>query len=332
MSGKANKSPVSVSFRETADFLRSSDNFYILCHVSPDGDAAGSGFGLCRVLRNFGKRANVLCSDAFPNRYSYMTDWYTADKFSPKTIISVDLADTNLFGKELLVYADYVDLCIDHHISNTGYAAKTLLDPNASSACEVIYDMCVSQGFEIDNMAATCFYTGIATDTGCFRYENTTRRAHIITAELIDYGVDFATINHRLFDVKSRARIAVEQYAMSSVKTFLDDKCAIIIVTAETAAKAGLAPEDLEGIASLPLQLEGVLVGVTVKEKEKGKFKVSMRSTADSGVDVSAVCAKLGGGGHIRAAGCTVEGTPEQVKLQLLSAIAPAMGFDLWLS
>ncbi|MCC8043641.1 MAG: bifunctional oligoribonuclease/PAP phosphatase NrnA [Oscillospiraceae bacterium] len=332
MDKKSAKFPESISFEETADFLRKKDNYYILCHVSPDGDAVGSGYGLCRLLRNMGKKANVLCSDPIPEKYGYITDWYEHEKFTPKTIVTVDLADINLFGKELSVYSEYVELAIDHHISNTEYAKKTLVNPKASSACEVIYDMASSQGFQLDDVFAACIYTGIATDTGCFRFENTTKRAHIITAQLMEYNLPYGTINHELFEIKSAARIAVEQYAFSNIKTYLDDKCAMIIVSLDTIKKTGLEPEEFEGLAAIPMQLKGVKVGITVKEKEPGKFKVSMRSSADSDIDVSAICAKLGGGGHIRAAGCTVEGNPEQVKLKLLSAVAPEMGFDLWLS
>ena len=251
-------------------------------------------------------------------------------KFTPQTIVSVDLADKTLFGRELQVYGEYVDLAIDHHISNSGYAARLLLDGNATAACELIYRVLKEGDFPIDKQIAECLYTGIATDSGCFKFENTTPMAHIITAELLGYGIPFAKINRQLFDIKSKARFMVEQYVITNLETYLDDKCAIIAVTADTVKETGLAPEEFEGLASIPMQIEGVEVGVTIKEKEPKKYKVSMRSAEN--VNVSEICAKLGGGGHIRAAGCTLEGDLSQVKLKLLSVIAPAMGFDLWLS
>ncbi len=319
-----------MSYSEAAEFLRKNDNFYILIHVNPDGDAVGSGFGLCNVLRSIGKKANVLCSDPFPKRYAYITDGYEPMKFSPKTIVTVDLADTKLFGKELSAYSEYVDLAIDHHISNTWYAAKTVLNGSAAAACEVLYEIFTAGGFEIDSKTSACLYTGLATDTGCFRFENTTPRAHVIASELMQNDVPFARINHVLFDIKSKARLLVEQHVINTVETYLDDRCAIIAVTAETMEETGLAKEEFEGLASIPMQIEGVDIGVTIKEKEPGKFKVSMRSS--EAVNVSEICGKLGGGGHIRAAGCTVEGDLEQVKMKVLSVIAPALGFDLWLS
>lgn len=326
----SDKKVESITVLEAANFLLKNDNFYILTHVNPDGDAMGSGFGLCRALRAVGKKANVLCSDPFPKRYSYLYNGYEPQKFVPQTIVSVDLADTNLFGKALSVYADFVDLAIDHHISNTGYAAKTLLNGKAAAACEVLFEVFTEGKFPIGLQTAECLYTGISTDTGCFRFENTTPRCHEIVAKLMGYGIPYARINRELFEIKSRARLTVEQHVINSMEMYLDDKCAVIAVTSDMIAETGLAPEEFEGLASIPMQVEGVEVGVTIKEKEPGKFKVSMRS-AES-VNVSELCAKLGGGGHIRAAGCTVEGNLSQVKLKILSVIAPALGFDLWLS
>lgn len=326
MNGKAQ----SISIADAAGFLKANDNYYILTHLSPDGDAMGSGFGLCFALRAMGKKANVLCSDPFPKRYEFLYGDYAPIKFTPQTIVTVDLADTTLFGRELQVYGDYVDLAIDHHISNTRYASKLLLDGSAAAACEVIYQVLKEGGMPIDKHIASCLYTGIATDSGCFKFENTTPNTHIIAAELMKYGFNFARINRNLFDIKSKARFMVEQYVINNLETYLDNKCAMIAVTAETIKETGLAQEEFEGLASIPMQLEGVEVGVTIKEKEPNKYKVSMRSAET--VNVSDICAKLGGGGHIRAAGCTVEGDLSQVKLKLLSVIAPAMGFDLWLS
>ena len=152
----SDKKVESITVLEAANFLLKNDNFYILTHVNPDGDAMGSGFGLCRALRAVGKKANVLCSDPFPKRYSYLYNGYEPQKFVPQTIVSVDLADTNLFGKALSVYADFVDLAIDHHISNTGYAAKTLLNGKAAAACEVLFEVFTDCKFPIFLHTAEC--------------------------------------------------------------------------------------------------------------------------------------------------------------------------------
>lgn len=320
----------SISYTDAANFLKNNDNFYILTHLNPDGDAMGSGFALCNVLRSMGKMANVLCSDPLPKRYEYLYEGYEPMKFTPRTIVSVDLADTKLFGKELAAYTEYVDLAIDHHESNTGYAARTVLNGSASAACEVLYEIITAGELPLDRKTAIALYTGLATDTGCFRFENTTARAHNITAELMKFNIPYAKLNRELFEIKSKARLKVEQYVVNSIETYLDDKCAMIAITQETVEETGLKWEEFEGLASVPMQIEGIEVGVTIKEKEPGKYKVSMRST--EAANVSEICGKLGGGGHARAAGCTVEGDLRQVKMRVLSAVAAALGFDLWLS
>ncbi|MGN0675078.1 MAG: bifunctional oligoribonuclease/PAP phosphatase NrnA [Oscillospiraceae bacterium] len=319
-----------INLKETAEFLKSHDNYYILTHQSPDGDTMGSGFGLCYALRKNGKKANVLCSDEFPKRYHFMYEGYEPQKFSPETIVAVDVADRKLLGSKLAQYGDYVDLCIDHHVSNEDYAKKLLVYPDASAACEVLYRVLCEMGTEPDKQIAECLYTGIATDTGCFKYANTTQLAHTIAAKLMEYGINIEQINREMFDIKSKARLKVEQYINSAMEYYLDDKCAMAAVTLDTIKKAGLAQEEFEGIAGMSVQLEGVQVGVIIKEKDEGKFKVSMRSASD--IDVSAICAKFGGGGHVKAAGCSLEGSLDDVKLRLLSGIAPAMGIDLWLA
>ena len=179
-----------INLKETAEFLKTHDNYYILTHQSPDGDTLGSGFALCYALRGMGKNANVLCSDEFPKRYHYMYADYEPQKFSPETIVAVDVADSKLLGTKLAQYGDYVDLCIDHHISNTEYAKRLLIYPDASAACEVLYRVLSEMETELNKNIAACLYTGISTDTGCFKYGNTTRLAHIIAAKLMEFDID----------------------------------------------------------------------------------------------------------------------------------------------
>ena len=319
-----------INLKETAEFLKSHDNYFILTHQSPDGDTMGSGFALCCALRGMGKNANVLCSDEFPQRYGFMYSDYEPQKFSPETIVAVDVADAKLLGPKLAQYGEYVDLCIDHHISNTEYAKRLLVYPDASAACEVLYRVLSEMGVNFDKHIAECLYTGISTDTGCFKYGNTTMLAHLITAKLMEFDIDIERINREMFDIKSKARLMVEQYILSSMEYYLDDKCTIAAVTLDTIEETGLAPEDFEGIAGMAVQPEGVKIGIIIKEKDKGKFKISMRSASE--IDVSEICSKFGGGGHVKAAGCTLEGKLEDIKLKLLSGIAPSLGIDLWLA
>ncbi|MBE6837586.1 MAG: bifunctional oligoribonuclease/PAP phosphatase NrnA [Ruminococcus sp.] len=303
-----------MDFSKIKSFLESCDNVTILTHKSPDGDTLGAGFALCRYLRLQGKKANVVNSDPLPERYSFLYDWYEPMKFVEKTVIAVDIADTKLLGHNLEEYAEEgrIDLCIDHHVSNKYYAKYTYVNASASAACQIIYELFRYIGASIDKTIAKCLYTGIATDTGCFKYENTTSAAHIAVSELMKYNIDYASINRNMFDVKSRARIRIEQAVTNNMEFFFDDRCAVIVITAQMMEESGMEPAEFDGLASIPLQVEGVEMGITIKQRHENVWKLSVRTTDN--IDASKFCQKFGGGGHIRAAGCELTGTLDEVK------------------
>ena len=312
-----------ITIPETAEFIKNSDNIYILSHQSPDGDTLGSAFALWNVLKSMGKKANIYCSDGFPKRYDFLYEGYYEQDFEPQTIISVDVADEKLLGSALEQYKGRINLCIDHHVSNTDFAERTLLNSSASAACEVLFALFKFMNITLDKTTAECLYVGMATDTGCFKYENTTIDTHIAAAVLMKYGIDYAGINRKMFDVKSKARIKVEQYLYSNIEYALDDKCAFVVITQDIVDKSGIEASEFEGLASMTLQAEGVEVGMTIKEKDENTYKVSMRSAND--IDVSALCQQFGGGGHIKAAGCSLNGTLDEVREKLINAIKIAI-------
>ena len=310
-----------MTFRDILNIFDTHDNFLILTHKSPDGDTLGSGFGLCYFLRAMGKHANVVNSDKMPERYDFLYEGYYQQDFEPQYIIAVDIADPKLIGSNLLEYQEpnAVDLCIDHHISNKSFAVQTYVDANASAAALIMYELFKYSGREISNQIAKCLYTGIATDTGCFKYENTTPKAHIACAELMAYDIGFASINRRMFDVKSKGRLEIEQTCISNMKYYFDDRCTMLLLTTEQMNSCGVDPAEFDGLASIPLQVEGVQIGITVKQRHEDVFKISVR-TADT-IDASAFCQSFGGGGHIRAAGCEITGTLEEVEKKLLDKV-----------
>ncbi len=310
-----------IDFKEAAELLKNCGNAYILIHQSPDGDCTGSGTAIYHMLKHMGKKAKVVCSDEIPDRYNFMTNGYVDEDFEPDFIIAADVADINLLGKYKEIYGNKVNLCIDHHISNTDYAEKTLVCPDASAACEVVFELVKLLDIPITEEITKCIYTGIATDTGCFKYENTTARCHEIVAELKKTcNVGYARINREMFDVKSRGRIKIERAVTEIMEYYLDDRCTMICVTTEILDKWGVDASELEGLAGIPLQVEGVEVGVTIKQKDETSYKISMRSAND--VNVSDICGELGGGGHIKAAGCLVHGTIDEVKKKIVDAVA----------
>lgn len=154
--------------------LQGMEDVAILCHKSPDGDTLGCGFALLYALQKLGKRAVVLCKDPLPDRYAYLGEGtHTEPPFVPKAVVAVDTASDALLGEPLQLYADRVDLCIDHHPSNTGYAKRLLLRPTAAAACELMTDL-LTELSGLDEQIADCLYTGLVTDTGCFKHPSVT--------------------------------------------------------------------------------------------------------------------------------------------------------------
>ena len=310
-----------MNFDNISQFLQNHNDYVILTHKNPDGDTLGSGFALCYALRNMGKNANVLNSDNFPARYDFLYSNYQPQDFEPQTVVAVDIADLQLLGSNLSEYSveGKIDFCIDHHISNKNFAKQTYVDGNASAAALIIYELFKYMNVEITNDIAKCLYTGIATDTGCFKFENTTPKAHIAAADLMTYDINFALINRKMFDIKSRGRLKVEQTVMSNMEYFFEGRCAIILLTKELMKASNVEEAEFDGLASMPLQIEGVKIGITIKERHTNVFKLSVRTTQE--LDASAFCQNFGGGGHIRAAGCEIQGDLNYVKQLVLDKL-----------
>ena len=307
----------------SAELLKENDNYNILIHAFPDGDAIGSGFSLCRALRSIGKRANVVCSSPIPNMYSYITGDYVEQEFEPKTFVAVDVADLRLLGEGHEKYAEKVLLSLDHHGTNLRFAKYSFIDPHASSACEIVLEVIKVLGVQIDKRIAECIYTGISTDTGCFRYSNTTAQTLRTAADLVDIGIDSAEINRIMFETKSRSRIEIERLALESMTFHYDDRVAFITITKEMRQKAGVADGELEGITSLPRQIEGVKIGITLRQKDDGEYKISVRTHPP--YDAAEICSHFGGGGHVGAAGCTLIGDIDEIKNKMLVVCEKAL-------
>lgn len=306
-----------------AKTLLSKDKILMLTHRSPDGDTIGSGYALAMALRKLGKNVKVDCTDPFPEKYSYFTDKLEKLEFDEEFVVSVDIADTKLLGEKLSDYADKIDLCIDHHGSNTKYAKEYYVEASAAAAAQVIAKLIRLMNVEFDKDIANAIYTGITTDTGCFRYTNVTAETHRIAADMIDCGAESGMINRLMFETKSRSRLEIERRVMDSIQFYLDGRCAIAYATIDMMKESGAVDNDMEGVSSLPRQIEGVMAGITLREKNNGKFKVSVRTTDE--LDASAICANFGGGGHKAAAGCMITGTLNEAIEQIIEVVRQAL-------
>lgn len=312
-----------ITLESAAKTLLSKDKILILTHRSPDGDTIGSGYALAMALRKLGKNVKVDCTDPFPEKYSYFIDKLEKLEFDEEFVVSVDVADTKLLGEKLSDYADKIDLCIDHHGSNTKFAKEYYVEASAAAAAQVIEKLIRLMNVEFDKDIANAIYTGITTDTGCFRYTNVTAETHRIVADMIDCGAESGMINRLMFETKSRSRLEIERRVMDSMQFYLDGKCAIAYATIDMMKESGAVDSDMEGVASLPKQIEGVMVGITLREKNNGKFKVSVRTTDE--IDASNICANFGGGGHKAAAGCMITGTLNEAIEQIVTVVGQAL-------
>lgn len=307
---------------KAAEFLKSRDNFVILTHASPDGDTLGSGHGLLAALRLLGKNAKLLCPDEIPQKFSFLGAEQEGS-FEPETVVAVDIADAKLLGDLEQVYGSMVDLCIDHHGSNTHFAELLYYEPDSAAACECVYKVVKALEVEITPYIASCLYLGMSTDTGCFKFSNTTPRTLRFAAELMEKGAAFVEINRIMFETKSRERIAMERLVLENMEFYFEGRCAVLTVTEEMINSTGCDRADLDGITAISRQVEGVFVGATIKEQPDGSFKVSIRTHEP--YDASAICKAFGGGGHLRAAGCRFELPANEVKKLLLEKIAEVL-------
>lgn len=302
---------------EIARFLEAHDNYEILTHAYPDGDTLGSGFALCMALQQIGKNARVITTNV-PSKFLYLLNGVKQQIFEAETIISTDVAADSLLGSNMGRYIGRVDVCIDHHGSNTFTAKAKFVDKFAAANCEIIYKLLQRMNVRITREIANCLYTGISTDTGCFRYTNTTAETMRVAASLMDFGCDTAYINKAMFETKSKEKIQLEHAVYDTIKYCVDGRCAIIYTTLEMMKSLNIGDDEMEGLASIPRQIEGVLIGITMREKEGGFFKISVRTNGN--INASDFCSQFGGGGHPAAAGCTIEGDLKTVRNKLIKA------------
>lgn len=296
-----------------ADF----DRILVACHRNPDGDAVGSSHALAYALRKMGKKARVYCPDAFGEEFSYITDEEkTLSAFEPRFFVTVDIASPEMLCDA--PFRDGIHIVLDHHRINTVSAPLKAVLPEMASCGEIILDVISRLGVELDEYLAESLYTAIATDTGCFRYSNVnenTFRAAAILSQFAEKGA-FYRINKKLFETKSRARLALEAYAVENCAFAADGKIAYLSVSRKEQEKLGVVYSDLDVLINVIRQVEGVETALVIKEREEGEFKVSVRSEA--GFDASEFCRNFGGGGHIAAAGCTLQGAEDEVVKKLL--------------
>ncbi len=288
-----------ISIKECVAKLKEQDDFIILTHTNPDGDTLGCGFALLRALRKLGKRATLL-NDDIPAKYSFLYSDLEKQDIETGYVVAVDVATEGLLGRLEGKYK--VDMCIDHHMTNSRYAPLLLLE-DVAAVCETMYKVIKEMGVEIDSRMASALYTGISTDTGCFRYASSTAQTFSIAADLIEKGANNGLINRYMFETKTKTYARLERLALDSMLFLCHEKVAIITVTQAMYKATGSNEEETEALAPLTRQVEGVEIGISIREKPDGTCKASIR-TYES-VNAAELAACFGGGGHPQAAACS---------------------------
>ncbi|MBQ8341542.1 MAG: bifunctional oligoribonuclease/PAP phosphatase NrnA [Clostridia bacterium] len=301
-----------LTMQETLERLLTPAPTCILFHVNPDADAVGSAFALAEFLKAQGSDCYCVCANEVPERLQFLADGVQKSvlptsipaEFENARIITVDTASPAQLGALYEPYGDRISLMIDHHGKGTPYADNLIL-PEAAACGEIIFDLIAESGKDAPETCAALLYAAISSDTGGFRYSNTTKDTHLRVAALVEGGVDVAEISRKLFETKSMQTLRAEQLALERLRLYENGRIAIAAISYDDKQFNKLEDEHLSTVVDVARSVAGVAVAVAIRQPGKdGIFRVSMRANED--IDVSEICAIWGGGGHKRAAGATL--------------------------
>lgn len=305
---------------ETIAFLRAHDNYVILTHRRPDGDTIGSSAALCLALRSLGKTAWLLENLQFTPRFSAVLEGLVcADVPERATIVAVDIAAAELLPLGWETLAELVKLVIDHHARSSIAAPHRLVEAERAACGEIIFGLLGELGVVLTQRMAEAIYIAVSTDTGCFQYSNTTADTLRAAAACCDTGMDAYPINKMFFGTKSLARLRLEARMTETVELYADGKVAVCAIPQAWLDELGANEDDVDSIAGFPRSIEGVQLGITIREVENGCGKLSLRTGA--AFDACELCKLLGGGGHKAAAGATVQGGIAGAKRAILAVL-----------
>ena len=306
--------------------IRKANSIAILPHISVDGDGLGSSLALGSALLKMGKRTAVYLEEKVPLIYSFLPGIQLVNIYngleapiSHDLVIALDTGDLGRLGKRVEIFNRVeTTINIDHHATNSHFASFNLVNTGSSAVGEMVYQLLKALNIEVDTAMAACLYVAIATDTGGFRYGNTTPDTHRIAADLISCGIDVADISQRVFDTVSFEKVRLMGAAIGSLELLENGKVAFITITEQMFRDTGAMEEDCDGIVNIGRNIRGVEVASMFRQWSNGEVRVNLRSNTDR-ADVAAVAALYSGGGHKKAAGCTIKGEIEEVKSKVLN-------------
>jgi len=317
--------------REVIDAIKKGKRFLITAHVNLEGDALGSQLAMKELLLGMGKDAFILDSDPIPEHYRFLPKaGEVSDKFDKAGVfdaaIVLDCPTLNRTGKvgDVIKAGAVPIINIDHHISNEKFGDVNWVEPNASSAGEMVFRLFKEAGVEMTKEVALSLYIAILTDTGSFNYDNTSSVTHEIAGELLGYGLDPALVSESVYERRSVKDINLLGLVLATIRVNKDGTIASLEVTKDMLDKTGADLAKSEGLINFARSIDGVKVAVLFKEDRKGcnKINISFRSKGNGNViDVNKMASIFGGGGHTKASGCVITGSLKDVKKKVLSKI-----------
>lgn len=316
--------------------LKNNKRFLITAHINLEGDSLGSQLAMKELLKGLGKEAFILDSDAVPEHYRFLPNACDVCTDLTKRIdfdaaIVVDCPTLRRTGKvgDIIKASKKPIVNIDHHISNEKFGDINWVDANASSAGEMVYQLFKACGVALSKEAALYLYIAILTDTGSFNYDNTSSVTHEIAGELLGYGLDPALVSERVYEHRSVSDLKLLGLALSTIEVNGSGEVAYLEITREMLKKTGAEIAKSEGFVNYPRSIDKVRVAILFKEdpKERDLINISFRSKGD--IDVNKIASAFGGGGHVKASGCTIKGTIFDAKKKVLAKVEEILGKGL---
>lgn len=299
--------------------IQKSRTITICSHINPDGDAIGSSIGLYLALKDLGKEVYLIKNDDFPTNLTFMMDEFFGEEdiyldraIKSDLFIVTDVASKERIGSGIDFFNLSSDaLCIDHHKTNSGFCKNNIIEPHMSSTCELIAGLLIDGGYKISNDTASFLYLGISTDTNRFLYESSSADTLRVAATLLERGAAKTLIHNQLYEREDPNYISLQAEVISKAKIFNSNKFILARITNEQLDRYNLDFDHIEGLVSILKSLDGIELSCLVKEDKEDSQKVSFRSKSQ--IDVSELALEYGGGGHKRAAGCTIKGNNDEV-------------------
>ena len=318
------------SLQSAAAFIRDRDHFLVVSHVNPDGDAISSTLAVGLLLQYMGKHYTLVNENSIADKFKELPGGehiqMYADSFPQfQYVITVDCADFSRVGRVQSGFSQDVEILnIDHHPTNDGFGQVNLIHTSSASTTQIVFELSNALDIKLTEELATCLYTGLMTDTGGFRYSNTTPEVMKIASLLLNAGVMGHQLAEKYLERLTLAHVRLLQRVLNSLSFSPDNKICWLAVTELDIEVSGAGSDDLEGLVNYPRNIDGVEIGILFKQIKENEIKVSLRSSGD--VDVSKIAQSFGGGGHVKASGCTINDTLNEAIESVLQKLQQSEG------